>query len=399
MKLADLKAAGYNPRQISDEALEGLGKSLARFGVVQPIVWNRRTKTVVGGHQRLNVLECAGEKEVDVVVVDLGVAEEKALNVALNSPAISGEFTGELDTLLDDIQEHTPDVYDDLLLAELRQQPEEEEDTEEDEVPAAPKKPKTRKGDLWLLGENRLLCGDSANATDVERLMAGEKARLFATDPPYGVDYSKVKDGIPRPGFKDHQKEWGDIANDGLEDKALQEFLEGVFAACLPYLENAAWYLWHAHLTQGFFAPAAAAAADVFLHRQIIWRKPGFVLTRSGMYHWAHEPCFFGWQRGNKPAWLGEKNQRSVWEIGRDDDSGQHPTQKPIEVFAIPIRNHLKKGEVCLEPFSGSGSQIIAAEQLGRRCFAMEIEPRYADVAVKRWENLTGKRAKREGRK
>jgi len=389
MPLADLVPADYNPRRISDEAMAGLGASLDRFGLVQPIVWNQRTGRVVGGHQRIKALADRGATEADVVVVDLPDAEEKALNVALNSPAISGEFTEDLNALLDEISGELPDVYDALLLDELRIDTGGNGQVEEDEAPELRPAALSRPGDLWHLGEHRVLCGDCTDAEAVTRLMDGAKAKLVATDPPYGVNYSKTKDGIPRSGFAKHNEQWGDLKNDGHEGPALQDFLERAFTAALPHLDCAAWYLWHAHLTQGFFA--AAAAANVVLHRQIIWRKPGFVLTRSGMYHWSHEPCFYGWVKGHQPQWLGNKSQTSVWECGRDEDSGQHPTQKPIELFAIPIRNHLKQGEVCYEPFAGSGSQFIAAEQLGRKCYGIEIEPRYVDVICRRWHKLTGR--------
>jgi DNA modification methylase len=166
----------------------------------------------------------------------------------------------------------------------------------------------------------------------------------------------------------------------------LQAFLEAAFRAWLPHLDHAGWYLWHAHMTQGFFA--AAAAADVLIHRQIIWVKSGFNLTRSGMYHWAHEPCFFGWVRGQQPPWYGEKNQRSVWEIDRNPEKGMHPTQKPADLWHAPIQNHTKPGEVCAEPFAGSGSQFVAAEQTGRLCYGMEICERYVAIALERLSQL-----------
>ena len=186
------------------------------------------------------------------------------------------------------------------------------------------------------------------------------------------------------------QEHWGDMIGDSTTGAKLQEFLESVFRAALPHLDHAAWYVWHAHLTQGFFAAAAAAtAADVLLHRQIIWVKPHMVLTRSGMYHWRHEPCFYGWVKGQAPRWLGDKSSTSVWEIGQLRNR-EHPTQKPVELFAIPIRHHLLLGEIAYDPFLGSGTQLVAAEQLGRICYGMEIEPRYCDVTVRRYYNLVG---------
>jgi DNA modification methylase len=219
------------------------------------------------------------------------------------------------------------------------------------------------------------------------------------TDPPYGVDYAAVKNGIPRSGFRNIQERVGDIENDGLTDgPEFQAFLERAIKAALPVLtENPAFYLWHPMLTQGAFAAAAAAAAAaaVLIHRQIVWVKPHLILTRSGMYHWKHELCFYGWITGKRCPWYGDKSQVSVWEVGYDD-RGEHPTQKPVELFRRPILNHTKKGEACYEPFAGSGSQFIAAEDLGRKCFGLEISPRWCDAIVERWQDHTGGKATRE---
>jgi DNA modification methylase len=224
--------------------------------------------------------------------------------------------------------------------------------------------------------------------------MGGERAGLMNTDPPYGVDYAKLKKGMP--GFTSLDRD-GPIENDELTDgPALQAFLESVIRVAVPHLtERPAFYLWHPMLTQGTFfaAAAAAAAADILIHRQIIWVKPQMVLTRSGMYHWKHELCFYGWIRGKQPPWYGDKCQVSVWELGETTRDRVHPTQKPVALFAPPMTNHTHEGDLCYEPFSGSGSQIIAGTQLNRRVFAMEVAPAYVDVCVARWEKFTGRKA------
>ena len=175
----------------------------------------------------------------------------------------------------------------------------------------------------------------------------------------------------------------------------MQAFLETAFLAALPGLaEDAAWYLWHPMLTQGYFAAAAAAAAaaDLIIHRQIIWKKAQFIFGR-GDYHWRHELCFYGWRQGHRPSFHGPRNQDTVWEIpwGEKRSEVGHPTAKPVELFAIPMRNH--QPMISYEPFAGSGSQVIAAEQYGVSCRAIEIEPQYVQVALDRWEAFTGQKA------
>ena len=232
-------------------------------------------------------------------------------------------------------------------------------------------------GDLWQIGEHRLLCGDSTLKDDVTRLMGQEKAVLMNTDPPYGIAYVK------NANSKDQAEAFDDIANDDLDGEMLQEFLENCIRAALDNLEpNAAFYLWHPMLTQGTFFAAAAAAADILIHRQIIWIKPSMVFGR-GDYHWQHELAFYGWVRGNRPPFYGERNQTTFWAMGRENDN-IHPTQKPIELFIRPINNHTKRGELIYEPFAGSGSQFVAAENTKRKCYGMELSPDYCGAILER---------------
>lgn len=253
---------------------------------------------------------------------------------------------------------------------------------------------KCKPGDLWVIGKHRLLCGDSTNVQHVERLMGNDRAGLMNTDPPYGVGYANEE--RPNPGVAKPR-----VANDIFKDEELQSFLEAAFSVAVTTAlkSDAAWYLWHAHLTQGFFAAAAAAAtaANVVLHRQIIWVKPVLLLGR-GQYHWKHEPCFMGWVKGNEPPDYGlgngERTQTTIWEIASVTQAERkefdHATPKPVELFTIPIVKHLKQGEVCYEPFAGSGPQFIAAEKAGVRCMGMELESQFCDVILNRWAKYTG---------
>lgn len=395
--VATLEHDPRNARKHSDENVEAVRRSLARFGQRTPLVV-QRPNIVRKGNATLVAARALGWTHVAAVFVEETNLDAQAYAIADNRTA---ELATWDDAMLEELlRELRDEDFEDLGVTGFDQdwltarEPKEVEDPGPQEPPA---EPTTKTGDLWILGDHRLLCGDSTKPDDVARLMGDERAGLFATDPPYGVDYSAVKDGFPRTGFATMSEDWGDMVGDEASGEKLQPFLESVFRSAVAHAlaPNAAWYIWHAHLTQAFFA--AAAAANLVLHRQIIWKKPHLVLTRSGMYHWQHEPCFYGWVKGFPPEWLGERNQTSVWEVDHDDRERCHPTQKPLELFSIPMRNHLATGAVCYEAFSGSGSQIIAAEKLGRRCFAMEIAPRYVDAVVARWEAATGKKAKLEG--
>jgi DNA modification methylase len=250
----------------------------------------------------------------------------------------------------------------------------------DDEVPeVSEQEPIAQFGDIWLLGRHRVMCGDSTIEGDVSRLMDGQKAVLMNTDPPYGIDFVKLSQS------KNQSKNYNVIENDDLiNGKELQYFLEQIIKVAVPNLiSNCPFYLWHPMLTQGTFF--AAAAADIIVNRQIIWVKPSFVFGR-GDYHWRHELCFYGWRKGNKPVFYGERNQSTIWELGRENDK-IHPTQKPVELFVIPIKNHTKKNEICYEPFAGSGSQLIACEKTGRTCYGMEIDSHYVSVIILRWIN------------
>jgi DNA modification methylase len=382
-----------NPR-INDGAVEAVAKSIKAFGFRQPIVVDKDGVIIVG-HTRLKAAISLGLKKVPVHVAEISRAEAMAYRLADNKTAELAEWDNDL--LAGELAE-LEKLYFDLditgfsvdELSEIKAGGGTKGMTDPDALPDPPKKPKTKTGQLFQLGAHRLLCGDSTKPEDVARLMGGECAVLMQTDPPYGVDYDNAE--RPNPGVAKPR-----VANDDLIDgEKLQEFLEATIRAALPHLKkHFAFYVWHPMLTQGTFF-AAAAAADMLIHRQIIWAKPVLLLGR-GDYHWKHELCFYGWVRGNRPPFYGQRNQTTVWEIGTVSQAERkemdHATPKPVDLFVPPIENHTKAGEIMYEPFCGSGSQIIAAEQLGRRCYGMELAPQYCDVIIKRWENFTGKKA------
>ena len=247
----------------------------------------------------------------------------------------------------------------------------------EDEVPDEVE-PRTKPGDLWLLGRHRLLCGDSTKAEDVERLMAGIQADMMFTDPPYGVSYvGKTKKALT-------------IQNDGEAD--LPKLLDGSFScAMLATREGACWYV--AAPPGPLHWEFARRLMDLGVYRQtLVWVKDSMVLGHSD-YHYKHEPIFYGWKPGASHREPPDRTQVSVWEIARPKRSEEHPTMKPVELVAKAVGNSSLRGESVYEPFCGSGTTLIAAEQLGRKCYGMEISPQYCDVIVRRWENLTGETA------
>jgi DNA modification methylase len=358
--------------------------------------------TIVAGHGRVLAAKKLGLDTVPVVPVEhLSEEERRAYVIADNRLAeLAGwdqrMLASELQALesLDEIPiEAIGFTNDELkhLLGEI-----DAEDAKnlplEPELPPVPINPVSRKGDLWTLGNHRILCGDSTSKDDVARVLGGEKAKLFSTDPPYCVDYT----GKDRPVHEGRPsgKDWSHVYRE-IDIKDLGGFLDGVLDACLGHLEKGtAIYMWHAHVQQ----PTIAAVFErhgLLFHQVLVWVKPVATFGHS-YYRWKHEPCAFGWKQGEKPK-HGFGQLDSVWEVDWEGKSrvrdNEHPTQKPLKLFEIPMEAHTQPGDLCLEPFSGSGSQIIAGERLGRHVRAIEISPAFVDVAIRRWQDLTSKEA------
>ena len=394
MALADLAPADYNPRRISPKAMQGLRASLTRFGELGGIVFNRRTGNLVGGHQRVKALLALGETDAEVRVVDLPVSEEKAANLALNHPGIGGEWDEALlRVVLDETARDLPTMFDELQLADLIGEAADPEqfdgNTDPDEAPEPPAIAVSRPGDLWVLGNHRLICGDSTDAATVTRLLAGAKPHLMVTDPPYGVEYdanwrneAKRADGTPIGA-----KAVGKVRNDGQSDwRGAWALFPGDVA-----------YVWHAPgaLQVSVFESLTATNFDPRYH--IVWAKSVHVIGR-GNYHWRHEACWYAVRRGAVSRWQGARDQNTVWEIEkpRSSETG-HSTQKPVECMLRPMLNNSAKGDSIYEPFSGSGTTIIAGEMTHRHVYAVELAPEYVDVAVRRWQTYTGKAATLDG--
>ncbi len=397
----ELRPDPANPRRIAATEMEALTRSINQWGFVQPVLARREDRTVIGGHQRLLAGRRLGIKTVPVIFLDLSVEQARLLNLALNR--ISGEWDQDLLAhLLADLRpvedlDLTLSGFGEDELAKLMKSLDVREKRERVEagfdvdaaLEAARAATRAQRGQLWALGDHRLLIGDSTDAGDVGRLFAsGEKAALMATDPPYLVDYQ----GGNHPQSKTNSRKTKDKHWDDYHDPdAAVAFFASFLRAALPYLvPDAAIYQWHAHRRQAL-VEQAWTQAGLLVHQQIIWAKEHGVLTHSH-YLWQHEPCFYGWVEGQKPKRKPPANTGTVWRIP-NESLGVHPTQKPLAVFERPIEYHTQPGDLCYEPFAGSGTQFIAAERLSRRCYGMELDPHYGSVVLARWEAFSGEEA------
>ncbi len=377
-----LVPADYNPRKdlkSGDPEYEKLKRSLKEFGYVEPVIWNKTTSHVVGGHQRLKVLLDMGVTEVDCVVVEMDAEKEKALNVALNK--ISGDWDKDkLALLIADLQGADFDVsltgfdpgeIDDLFKDSLK------DGIHDDDfdVDAELEKPAvTKLGDIWLLGRHRLVCGDSTKADTFTALMDGKLANLVVTDPPYNVNYEGTA---------------GKIKNDNMGSVAFYDFLLAAFTNTEAAMaQDASIYVFHAD-TEGLNFRKAFSDAGFQLSGCCIWKKPSLVLGRSP-YQWQHEPVLFGWKKKGKHNWYADRKQTTIWEFEKPKKNADHPTMKPIALLAYPIMNSSLTNCIVLDPFGGSGSTLIACEQSDRICFTIELDEKYCDVIVNRYLSQVG---------
>ena len=377
-----LVPADYNPRKDlkpGDPEYEKLKRSITEFGYVEPVLWNKTTGHVVGGHQRLKVLIDTGVTEVECVVVEMSEEKEKALNVALNK--ISGEWDKDkLSLLIADLQGADFDVsltgFDAVEIDKLLNSGMDAEDDDFD-VDAELEKPAFSKlGDLWTLGRHKVICGDSTKSETYAALMGGKQANLILTDPPYGIDYDK---GVA-----------GKIKNDKFDsDEGFYTFLHDAFSAMAGSLaSDGAAYVFHAD-SKGLTFRRAFEDAGFKLSGCCIWAKNTFTLGRSD-YQWCHEPCLYGWKKSGKHNWFGDRKQSTIWNFDKPSRSEKHPTMKPVPLLAVPMKNSTQTTGVVLDPFGGSGSTLICAEQLGREAFLIELDEKFVDVIIHRYIEAVG---------
>ena len=381
LPLKELKPAAYNPRKKlkkGDKEYEKIKQSLLKFGYVDPIIVNDDL-TVIGGHQRLTVLKDLNYETAKCVIVKLSKEDEKALNIALNK--ITGQWDDALlaDLLLDlqesdfnlDLTGFEPPEIDDILYNVHDKELSEDEFDVEEEL----KKPTvSRCGDVWQLGKHRVICGDSTKSETYDQLLGDKKANLVVTDPPYNVDVEETA---------------GKILNDNMSDGDFYQFLLSMFTQVENHMEtDASIYVFHAD-TEGLNFRKAFKDAGFYLSGCCIWKKNSLVLGRSP-YQWQHEPCLYGWKKKGKHQWFSDRKQTTIWEYDRPKSSKDHPTMKPIQLMAYPIQNSSMRGTVVLDPFLGSGSTLIAADQTGRVCYGIELDEKFVDVIVKRYIEVTG---------
>lgn len=382
----ELLPADYNPRKDlkpGDKEYEKLKRSIEQFGYVEPVIWNQTTGRVVGGHQRLKVLIDMGMTEVDCVVVELSEEKEKALNVALNK--ISGEWDNDkLALLIADLQGADFDVsltgFEPAELESLFREDTKNGVFDDDfDVEAELQKPTISKsGDVWQLGNHRLICGDSTKAETYEMLMCGKKANLVVTDPPYNVNYEGSA---------------GKIKNDSMDEDKFEQFLLDAYLNMEQNMsDDASIYVFHSD-SHGLAFRKSFEAAGFYLSGCCIWKKQSLVLGRSP-YQWQHEPVLFGWKKKGKHQWYTGRKESTIWEFDKPKKNGDHPTMKPIPLVAYPIMNSSMSNCIVLDPFGGSGSALIACEQTGRICHTIELDEKYCDVIVKRYIEQVGTSAK-----
>ncbi len=382
LKTELLIPADYNPRKSlkpGDPEYEKLKRSIEQFGYVEPVIWNKSTGRVVGGHQRLKVLLDLGLAEVECVVLEMDEEKEKALNIALNK--ISGDWDKDkLALLIADLQGADFDVsltgfepaeLDTLFKDSLKDGVHDDEFDVEAEL----QKPTiTKPGDVWRLGRHRLVCGDSTKADTIILLMEGKLANLVVTDPPYNVNYEGSA---------------GKIKNDNMENGAFYDFLLAAFINTEAAMaQDASIYVFHAD-TEGLNFRKAFSDAGFYLSGTCIWKKQSLVLGRSP-YQWQHEPVLFGWKKKGKHNWYADRKQTTIWEFEKPRKNGDHPTMKPVVLVAYPILNSSLSNCIVLDPFGGSGSTLIACEQTERICYTIELDETYCDVIVKRYIEQAG---------
>lgn len=368
-----------NPRN-NDQAVDAVASSIKNFGFKVPIVIDSKNE-IINGHTRLKAAKKLGIEEVPVIVADdLTEDQIKAFRIADNKVAELADWDEELLLAeLDMIEMDMGQFNIDMSELDLDDSSEEVVEDEFDDTP--PEEPQAKYGDIYQLGRHRLMCGDSTSVEDVEKLVGGGViVDMLLTDPPYNVAYEgKTEDALT-------------IQNDSMDDESFRQFLTNAFFAADSVMKKGAvFYIWHAD-SEGYNFRGACRDVGWTVRECLIWNKNQMVLGRQD-YHWKHEPCLYGWKDGASHLWASDRKQTTVLDFDKPQRNGVHPTMKPIALFDYQIKNNTKGNDIVLDLFGGSGTTIMACEQNGRRGYSIELDPRYVDVIIKRWEDFTGEKA------
>lgn len=408
IKISDIKTYAQNARTHSDEQVNQLVKSITEFGFTNPILIDENSELIAGHGRTMAAKELGLDKLPAIRLKGLSPEKVKALRLADNQLALNSGWDADLLALeIEALNDAGYDLeligFDDeeldkllneasLVEAPVRQQYEESEkersentaavyDEDEDgEIIEPPTAPTAKLGNIWSMGQHRLMCGDSTSAEELTKLMDGHKADLWLTDPPYNIAYEgKTEEALT-------------IQNDSMSDDDFRKFLTDCYKAADENMKpGATFYIWHAD-SEGYNFRGAARDIGCKIRQCLIWNKNTLVLSRQD-YHWKHEPCLYGWKDGAAHNWYSDRKQTTILEFNKPQRNGEHPTMKPVDLFEYQIQNSTTTNNLVLDSFGGSGTTLIACEKTNRRACIMELDPKYCDVIINRWESMTGKKA------
>ena len=384
-KIEALIGYARNSRTHSPEQVSQIAASIKEFGFTNPILIDK-DGGIIAGHGRVAAARKLGMTEVPCLrLAHLTKTQARALVIADNRLALNAGWDNEMLAL--EFKDLMADGFDVELTGFSEEEidalmPLELEDglTDPDDAPEAPANPITVQGDVWVMGNHRLLCGDSTSMDDLAKLCAGQMVDMWLTDPPYNVAY------------EGGTKEKLTIKNDEMGDEQFRQFLRDSYTAADSVMKaGAVFYIWHAD-SEGYNFRGAAKDAGWTIRQCLIWKKSSLVMGRQD-YHWKHEPCLYGWKDGAGHLWAADRKQTTILEFDKPTRNGEHPTMKPVALFEYQLLNNTKGGDQVLDSFGGSGTTLIAAEKNGRIARLMELDPKYCDVIVTRWQAFTGKHA------
>jgi DNA modification methylase len=384
-KVADLIPYARNSRTHSDAQVAQIAASVREFGWTNPVLVDGENG-IIAGHGRILAARKLGMEEVPCIeLAGLSDTQRRAYIIADNKLALNAGWDDEL--LAIEFAELADAGFDNLLTGFTQDEidaltPEQipEGLTDEDAVPEVQAEPVSKLGDVWLMGKHRVMCGDSTSIEALERLCGGQLVDMWLTDPPYNVAYEgKTKDALT-------------IKNDSMADDQFRQFLRDSYVAADAVMKpGAVFYIWHAD-SEGYNFRGAAQDAGWKVRQCLIWKKSTMVMGRQD-YHWKHELCLYGWKDGAGHLWAADRKQTTILEFDKPSRNGEHPTMKPVALFEYQMLNNTKGGDIVLDSFGGSGTTLLAAEKNGRYARLMELDPKYVDVIVRRWQEFTGKQA------